>query len=58
MSWAKSFHSFGAATTKALSPRLVLTLGCDKRNLLLDLRWYIVLVLKVIRSERYFGAIL
>ena len=32
-------------------PSLVLTLGGDKRKLLLHLSWYIELVLKVIRSE-------
>lgn len=53
MSWGRSFHSFGAAASKALSPSLVLTLGGDKRYLLLDLRWNIELVLKVIRFERY-----
>lgn len=39
MQWGKSFRSFGASASKALSPSLVLTLGGDKIILLLDLRW-------------------
>ena len=58
MSWGKSFHSFGVAASKATSPSLVLTLGGDKRILLLDLRWDIELFLKVIRFERCFSTIL
>ena len=57
ISQGQSFHSFRAAATKALSPSLVLTVGDDKRKFLLDLKWYMELVLKVIRSEMYFGAI-
>ena len=48
------FHSFGAAATKARSPRVgrVLKLGFESRYLLFDLRLYEELGLKLTRDDK------
>ena len=51
MSWGKSFHSFGAAASKAMSPSLVLTLGGDKRILIVRSHMEHRPLLKVIRLK-------
>ena len=49
-----TFHNFGAAAIKALSPRVnnVKKLGGHKRNLLFDLKLWDDFVLKVISSVK------